>query len=73
MAGGLLGSESGVGADGELGEFAFGLEVTWGEDRAQVGGEETERDADDAGVFEREDSACFAEDTVRAEEDEDDR
>ena len=72
MSGGFFGAESGLGADGEFIEFGFGEEIAWGEDGAEVSGEEAEGDADDAGIFEGERGRFGIIEAIFAEENEGD-
>lgn len=59
----LLRSEAGVGADGEFSETGFGAGFA-GHQRAEDRGEEAERDADDAGIFQRE-KRCVLDEMAR--------
>ena len=54
MRGCLLRAETGVGADFEFGEFGLSIWLTF-QQGAEDGGEETKRDAEDAGIGQRED------------------
>jgi hypothetical protein len=54
MRRGLLGTEAGVGTDGEFGEFGLGLGITRREEGAEPSSEETDGNADDARIAQRE-------------------
>ena len=54
MARGFFGAEAGGSADVEFGELLFGVGFAGGEG-SDEGAEKTERDTDDAGIFEGED------------------
>src|SRR4051794_14752536 len=55
MSVGLLGAQTSVGPDFEFGEFVFGNLIATAKESAQNGACESDGDAQDAGVFQRED------------------
>src|SRR5271163_3829685 len=51
---GFFSAQAGVGADLQLGEFFFACQVAFTEQRAEDRAEESQRNAQDAGIFQRE-------------------